>query len=154
MSQERRKRHLKILELVATRPLRTQEELADTLGQEGWEVTQSSVSRDIAALGLIKAEGIYQRPAAAHLREITDPNERRLAESLLSVERAGDALLVLHTPPGEAQRVGSALDLLAWPEIVGTLAGDDTIFVAAQNVAAQEQIHRHLRRITGVTVEG
>jgi transcriptional regulator of arginine metabolism len=154
MSQGRSKRHLKILELVATRPVRTQEELAEALGQEGWEVTQSSVSRDIAALGLIKAEGIYQRPAAAHLREITDPNERRLAESLLSTERAGDALLVLHTPPGEAQRVGSALDLLAWPEIVGTLAGDDTIFVAARNAAAQEQIHRHLQRITGATAGG
>ena len=151
MSQERSKRHLKILELVATRPLRTQEELAEALGQEGWEVTQSSVSRDIATLGLVKAEGIYQRPAAAHLREITDPNERRLAESLLSVDRAGDAILVLHTPPGEAQRVGSALDLLAWPEIVGTLAGDDTIFVAARNAMAQERIHQHLQRITGAT---
>lgn len=154
MSQERSKRHLKILELVATRPLRTQEELADALAQEGWEVTQSSVSRDIATLGLVKAEGIYQRPSAVHLRDITDPNERRLAESLLSVERAGDALLVLHTPPGEAQRVGSALDLLAWPEIAGTLAGDDTIFVAARNAAAQERIHRHLHRIAGVPVAG
>lgn len=150
MSQERGKRHLKILELVATRPLRTQEELAEALAQEGWEVTQSSVSRDIATLGLVKAEGIYQRPAAAHLREISDPNERRLAESLLSVERAGDALLVLHTPPGEAMRVGSALDLLAWPEVVGTIAGDDTIFVAARNAAAQERIFRDLQRISGV----
>jgi transcriptional regulator of arginine metabolism len=154
MNQERSKRHLKILELVATRPLRTQDELAEALAQEGWEVTQSSVSRDIATLGLVKAEGIYQRPAAAHLREITDPNERRLAESLLSVDRAGDAMLVLHTPPGEAQRVGSALDLLAWPEIVGTLAGDDTIFVAARNAIAQERIHQHLQRITGATKDG
>lgn len=154
MSQVRSKRHLKILELVATRSMRTQEELAEALAQEGWEVTQSSVSRDIATLGLVKAEGIYQRAAAAHLREITDPNERRLAESLLSVDRAGDALLVLHTPPGEAQRVGSALDLLAWPEIVGTLAGDDTIFVAARNAAAQERIHQHLARITGATKDG
>ena len=154
MSQERSRRHLKILELVATRPLRTQEELAEALAQEGWEVTQSSVSRDIATLGLVKAEGIYQRPAAAHLRDITDPNERRLAESLLSVDRAGDALLVLHTPPGEAQRVGSALDLLAWPEIVGTLAGDDTIFVAARNAVAQERIYRHLHRIAGAGVAG
>lgn len=151
MSQERSKRHLKILELVATRPLRTQDELADALAQEGWEVTQSSVSRDIATLGLIKADGIYQRPAAAHIRDIHDPNERRLAESLLSVDRAGDALLVLHTPPGEAMRVGSALDLLAWPEIVGTIAGDDTIFVATRNVTAQSHIFRHLQRITGST---
>ena len=67
MSLERNKRQLKILELVATRPLHTQEELADVLAREGWEVTQSSVSRDITALGLVKVEGIYQRPAAAHL---------------------------------------------------------------------------------------
>ena len=58
---------------------------------------------------------------------------------------------MLHTPPGEAQRVGSALDLLAWPEIVGTLAGDDTIFVAARNAVAQERIYRHLHQITGGT---
>lgn len=144
MSLERRKRHLKILELVATRPMRTQDELADALSQEGWEVTQSSVSRDIATLGLVKVEGIYQRAAAARFREIADPNERRLAESLLAVDPAGDALLVLHTPPGEAQRVGSALDLLAWPEVVGTLAGDDTIFVATRNAAAQVTIQRRL----------
>lgn len=144
MSLERRKRHLKILELVATRPMRTQDELAEALAQEGWEVTQSSVSRDISTLGLIKVEGIYQRAAASRLREIADPNERRLAESLLAVDPAGDALLVLHTPPGEAQRVGSALDLLGWPEVVGTLAGDDTIFVATRNAAAQGTIQRRL----------
>ncbi len=144
MSLERRKRHLKILELVATRPMRTQDDLAEALSQEGWEVTQSSVSRDIATLGLVKVDGIYQRAAAARLHEIADPNERRLAESLLAVDPAGDALLVLHTPPGEAQRVGSALDLLAWPEVVGTLAGDDTIFVATRHAAAQSTIQRRL----------
>jgi len=144
MSLERRKRHLKILELVATRPIRTQDELADALSQEGWEVTQSSVSRDISTLGLVKVEGIYQRASATRLREIADPNERRLAESLLAVDPAGDALLVLHTPPGEAQRVGSALDLLAWPEVVGTIAGDDTIFVATRHVTAQGTIQRRL----------
>ncbi len=145
MSHERRQRHLKILELVATRPLRTQDELAEALLQEGWEVTQSSVSRDIASLGLVKSEGIYLRPAAAKIQEIVDPNKRRIAESLLSVEAAGDALLVLHTPPGEAQRVGSALDLLAWPEVVGTIGGDDTIFVATRNTVAQAKIVKHLR---------
>jgi transcriptional regulator of arginine metabolism len=145
MSRERQQRHLKILELVATRPLRTQEELAEALEQEGWDVTQSSVSRDIAVLGLVKIDGIYQRPAAANRHDIADPNERRLAESLLSVETAGEALLVLHTPPGEAQRAGSAIDLLAWPEVVGTIGGDDTIFVATRNRAAQSQLIRQLR---------
>ena len=149
MSLDRKKRQLKILELVATRSVRTQDELADALGQEGWEVTQSSVSRDISQLGLVKVDGIYARPVAARLVEVTDPNERRLAESLLTVDSAGDALLVLHTPPGEAQRVGNALDLLAWPEIVGTIAGDDTIFIAVSNVAAQGMIGRRLRSLLG-----
>jgi transcriptional regulator of arginine metabolism len=149
MSLDRKKRQLKILELVATRPIRTQDELADALGQEGWEVTQSSVSRDISQLGLVKVDGIYARPVAARLVEVTDPNERRLAESLLTVDPAGDALLVLHTPPGEAQRVGNALDLLAWPEIVGTIAGDDTIFIAVSNAAAQSMIGRRLRSLLG-----
>lgn len=144
MSLERRKRHLKILELVATRPMHTQDELAEALAQEGWEVTQSSVSRDIGTLGLIKVDGIYQRAATARLREIADPNERRLAGSLLSVDPAGEALLVLHTPPGEAPRVGSALDLLAWSEVVGTIAGDDTIFIATRNASAQRTIQRRL----------
>jgi transcriptional regulator of arginine metabolism len=147
MSHERRQRHLRILELVATRPLHTQEELADVLNQEGWHVTQSSVSRDIATLGLVKSEGIYVRPASARIREMADPNERRIAESVLSVETAGEALLVLHTPPGEAQRVGSALDLLGWPEIVGTIGGDDTIFVAARNAASQGKLVKHLRAL-------
>lgn len=149
MSLERRKRHLKILEIVATRPMRTQEEVAEALSQDGWEVTQSSISRDISTLGLVKIDGIYQRAATARLQEIADPNERRLASSLLAVDPAGDALLVLHTPPGEAQRVGSALDLLAWPEVVGTLAGDDTIFVATRHASAQGTILKRLTALMG-----
>lgn len=149
MSLDRKKRQLKILELVATRPIRTQEELAEALAGEGWEVTQSSVSRDISQLGLVKSDGIYARPAATRLTEVVDPNERRIAESVLTIDPAGDALLVLHTPPGEAQRVGSALDLLAWPEIVGTIAGDDTIFLAMVNSAAQGTVSRRLHALQG-----
>lgn len=147
MSLDRKKRQLKILEMVATRPIRTQDELAEALGNEGWEVTQSSVSRDISQLGLIKVDGIYTRPTAARSQDIADPNERRIAESVLTLDPAGDALLVLHTPPGEAQRVGSALDLLAWPEIVGTIAGDDTIFVALVNASAQRTIQRRIEAL-------
>lgn len=147
MSLDRKKRQLKLLELVATRPIQTQEELADALAQDGWEVTQSSVSRDISQLGLVKVDGTYRRPAAARLVHISDPNERRLVESVLTIESAGEALLVLHTPPGEAQRAGNALDLLAWPEIVGTIAGDDTIFIAVVDSAAQRTLLRRLQAL-------
>ncbi|MEO8295210.1 MAG: arginine repressor, partial [Gemmatimonadota bacterium] len=112
MTADRRKRHLRILELISTRPIRTQDELAAALTADGWKVTQSSVSRDIAALGLIKAGGAYQRSVQ---RLAANPDERRIAEGVLSLERAGDALLVVHTPPGEANRVAVALDRQAWP---------------------------------------
>lgn len=145
MTADRRKRHLKILELISTRAIHTQEELAEALGAEGWEVTQSSVSRDIAALRLVKANGAYRRA----LRGSTplDPDERRIAEGVLSSEPAGDALIVLHTPPGEANRVAVAIDRLAWPEVIGTIAGDDTIFLAVKNQPAQLRVVRQLRRL-------
>lgn len=146
MTADRRKRHLKILELIETRPVRTQEELAEALAAEGWDVTQSSVSRDIAALGLVKAGGAYRRPDAP-ARSSDDPDERRIAEGVLTVDTAGDAMVVLHTPPGEANRVGVALDRLAWPEVVGTLAGDDTIFVATGGRAQQR---RFVRQVQGL----
>ena len=146
MTADRRKRHLKILELISTRAIHTQEELAEALSATGWDVTQSSVSRDIAALRLVKVDGAYRRP----YRHVTpvDPDERRIAEGVLTVEPAGDALVVLHTPPGEANRVAVALDRLAWPEVVGTIAGDDTIFLAVKDAAAQRRVLREVRRRT------
>jgi len=145
MTADRRKRHLRILELISTRPIRTQEDLAAALTTDGWKVTQSSVSRDISALGLVKVAGAYQR---APQRATADPDERRISEGVLSIERAGDALLVLHTPPGEANRVAVALDRLAWPEVTGTIAGDDTIFIAVRDAAAQTRVFRQLRRMS------
>jgi len=141
MSSERRKRHLKILEIISTRPVHTQEELAAALTADGWQVTQSSVSRDISVLGLVKAGGAYRRAAQ---RASSDPDEQRISEGVLTVERAGEALLVVHTPPGEANRVAVALDRLAWPDIAGTIAGDDTIFIALRDAAAQARVMRQL----------
>ena len=147
MTADRRKRHLKILELISTRAVRTQEELAEALGAEGWEVTQSSVSRDIAALRLIKVDGAYRRPTSVAVP--SDPDERRIADGVLTAEAAGDALVVVHTPAGEANRVAVALDRLAWPEVAGTIAGDDTIFVAVKGPAARRRVLEALGRLTG-----
>ncbi len=144
MTADRRKRHLKILELVSTRAVHTQEELAEALAAEGWDVTQSSVSRDIAALRLAKVDGAYRRPTS---RAAADPDSERIAESLIGLEPAGEALLVLHTPPGEANRVGAALDRLAWADVLGTIAGDDTIFIAVKDHGAQRRVLRELRRL-------
>jgi transcriptional regulator of arginine metabolism len=145
LTAERRKRHLKILELISTRAIHTQEELSEALAAEGWEVTQSSISRDIAALRLVKVDGAYRRPPRTVFAR--DPDERRIADGVLTCEPAGEALLVLHTPPGEANRVAVALDRLAWPDIVGTIAGDDTIFLAMKDTGAQRRVLRQIRRL-------
>ena len=146
MTGDRRQRHLKILELISTHAIRTQDDLADALAREGWDVTQSSVSRDIAALHLVKVDGVYQRPARAQRLRV-DPDEQRIAEGVLTIEPAGDALLVLHTPPGEANRVGAALDRLAWPEVLGNISGDDTILVALRNAVGQRRVLQTIRRL-------
>lgn len=146
MTGDRRKRQLRILELISTRPVRTQEELADALNAEGWEVTQSSVSRDITSLKLVKVDGAYQRPSRI-APEPEHPDERRIADGVLAVDTAGDALLVLHTPAGEANRVAVAIDRLAWPDVAGTIAGDDTIFLAARHAQAQGRVLRTLRKL-------
>ncbi|HEX5005095.1 MAG TPA: arginine repressor [Gemmatimonadales bacterium] len=149
MSTDRRQRHLKILELISTSELRTQEEVAAALADAGWKVTQSSVSRDIAALRLVKVNGAYRRPVVV-ARPSDDPDLRRIAEALIGVDTAGDALVVLRTPPGEASPVGAALDRLAWAGVVGTIAGDDTILVAVSDAAAQRAVMRELRKVAAL----
>jgi transcriptional regulator of arginine metabolism len=146
MTVHRHKRQLKILELISTRAIRTQEELAEALAAEGWEVTQSSVSRDITSLKLGKVGGAYRRPARAVAAR--DPDEQRIADGVLTADVAGDVLVVLHTSPGEANRVAVAIDRLAWPEVVGTIAGDDTIFLATRNPTAQRGVLKRLRAHT------
>jgi transcriptional regulator of arginine metabolism len=148
MKGDRRQRHLKILELISTHAIRTQEDLAEALAREGWEVTQSSVSRDIAALHLVKVDGAYQRVTRAQ-RPRHDPDEQRIADGVLTLEPAGDALIVLHTPPGEANRVGAALDRLAWPDVLGNISGDDTIFVAVRDPGARRRVMSTIRKLGG-----
>jgi transcriptional regulator of arginine metabolism len=147
MTADRRKRHLKILEIISTRTVRTQEDLAEALTAQGWEVTQSSVSRDIAALRLVKVDGAYRRPPPRAPR--SDPDEQRIAEGVLTIDTAGEALVVLHTPPGEANHVAVALDRLSWPEVIGSIAGDDTIFLAVKDLAGQRRVVRAVRGLGG-----
>lgn len=148
MPTERDQRQRRILELVASRELRTQEELAEALAAAGWAATQSSVSRDIAMLGLVKIDGVYRRPRHA-ARPIGNPDVERIADIVLSAESAGDAFIVLKTPAGEANHVAVGLDRLAWPEIVGTIAGDDTIFVAVRDRAAKVRTLARLKKLRG-----
>lgn len=146
MSRDRERRHRKILEIVASRAIRTQDDLAGALASEGWEVTQSSVSRDIAALKLAKVDGVYRRPAAV-APSPGRADERSVAEGVTGIDESGTSMLVLHTPPGEANHVAISLDRLAWPEIVGTIAGDDTIFIACRDRKGREAARRRIRAL-------
>jgi transcriptional regulator of arginine metabolism len=147
VNSRRSQRLRRLLELLTTKELRTQEEVAAALEAEGWVVTQSSVSRDIAALHLTKVDGIYRRPERHHAA--LSAHAQTIADSVLRSAPAGDALVVLHTPPGEANRVGLAVDRLAWPEVVGTIAGDDTIFVAVRDAAAQRRLLAVVNQLIG-----
>ena len=145
MSRDRERRHRKILEIIASRPIRTQDDLAEALAAEGWSVTQSSVSRDIAALKLAKADGTYRRPVAVSPSP-DQSDERKVAEGMTGFDESGTSMLIVHTPAGEANHVAVSLDRLAWPEIAGTIAGDDTIFIACRNTKGRDSLLRRLRR--------
>jgi transcriptional regulator of arginine metabolism len=122
------RRHRKILSLIAAKPIGTQGELSALLERAGFVVTQSSVSRDIAELGIVKRRGRYVVPRA------TDATQAR---GLLSLETAGASLIVARCEPGLASAVAVEIDNAAIPEIVGTLAGEDAIFIAIEDAKAQ-----------------
>ena len=145
MSTDDRRRA--ILAAIATRRISTQGQLVAALAEVGIEVSQASVSRDIAALRLVKVDGHWTAPPPEP--PSTDPNESRIAGRLLSVAAAGDHLLVLKTPAGEAQGVALALDRLAPDGVVGTVAGDDTILVAVRDAAAGASGAGQLRALIG-----
>jgi transcriptional regulator of arginine metabolism len=134
-----------ILSLVASRRLATQDDLVAALGDVGIEASQASVSRDIAVLGLVKVGGRWAPPSADGASR--DPLEQRIAIYTLSVALAGDNLVVVRTPAGEAQGVALALDRLELGGVVGTVAGDDTIFVATTDAAASRRVRQRLEAL-------
>lgn len=134
-----------ILEAIANRRIETQEQMVVALRERGIEASQASVSRDITALRLVKADGRWTAPT----RDLptTNPFEERITGRLLSVNTVGDHLLVLKTPPGEAPGVALALDNLSPEGVVGTIAGDDTIFVAVVDAEAGLEVAGWLRSL-------
>lgn len=130
-----------ILEAIVAQRIETQEQMVAALAGRGIVASQASVSRDIAALRLVKIGGAWTAP----LQEAAgDSFEARISGRLLSVAPAGENLVVLKTPPGEAQGVALALDGLALDGVVGTVAGDDTIFVAVDSAGANEAAIKQL----------
>ena len=134
-----------ILAIVARRRVRTQEELVEELRQRGFSVSQASVSRDISVLRLGKRDGFWALPVDDAPR--VDPLLERIRSHVLTLREAGPNLVVLTTPPGEASAAALALDQLAIPGIAGTIAGDDTIFVAVASGHELGKVVRRLRRL-------
>lgn len=134
-------RHARIIEILRRRAVRNQTELADALAEEGIAVAVATLSRDLDELGAVKLRaadggaGRYVIPEdGSHVPGIpggTDRLSRLLAELLVSADHSGN-MAVLRTPPGAANFLASALDRANLDDVVGTIAGDDTIFVMAR----------------------
>jgi transcriptional regulator of arginine metabolism len=132
----KRKRQEAILSLIARHQIATQEELVERLERVGIHTTQATVSRDIAELGLVRVggpESHYVKPdegLGAASPAGREDRLRRLLRDLPLTVRRGQGFAVLTTTPGSANSLASAIDAAAWPEVIGTIAGDDTIFAA------------------------
>jgi transcriptional regulator of arginine metabolism len=125
--------------------VRKQQDLVRLLKKSGVEATQSSISRDLRDLGVSKASGRYVLPPD----EVTHANGdfAMLAQFVRQLRRAGPAITVLRTTIGAAQSVAVAIDKAAWPEVAGTISGDDTIFIATANARAQQELLERLRTL-------
>ena len=140
---QQRGRRRTIAELLERHTIRRQTELVQLLRAAGYHATQSSVSRDLRDLGAAKLRDGYslpRRPDAGNERAL-----RVVAGFVRDTRSAGPNLLVITTAIGAAQRVALMLDRIGWPEVVGTVSGDDTIFVATTGAASQRRLAARLR---------
>jgi transcriptional regulator of arginine metabolism len=145
-------RQRSIRDLVDQRIIRTQQDLAAALRERGFKTTQATISRDVAELGLIKInrEGTVAYALPPRLIEAETSGEDRLRKLFrdLPVElREAGLLLVIRTLPGSAHAIAAALDRARWPEVAGSVAGDDTLFVAFTDRTSLGRIKRRLLRL-------
>jgi transcriptional regulator of arginine metabolism len=137
-----------ILRILRGATVRRQSELAQLLRKSGFEVTQSSVSRDLRELGVLKASGRYLPPLAETAN--ANGNFATLAQFVRAALPAGPSITVVRTSTGAAQSVAVAIDKAEWPEVVGTISGDDTIFIATPDARAQQRLLGRLRELFGI----
>jgi transcriptional regulator of arginine metabolism len=145
MDVQQLERRQAVVRLLRSGVVHRQEDLVSLLRAEGYEVTQSSVSRDLRDLGVLKASGRYVLPPDEVSR--TQGDFAMLAQCVRGLKRAGPSLTVLRTTIGAAQSVAVAIDRAEWPEVAGTLSGDDTIFIATASERAQEQLITRLQAL-------
>ena len=148
MGVQKRFRQGQILKLLAGHPVTSQDELRRQLGHLGVRVTQATLSRDLRELRLVKTTAGYQplAQAAAEEPSAVAGLTRALKEFLLDI-RPAQNMLVLKTPPGGAQPLAAAVDAEHWKEVVGTLAGDDTVLIIAPSRRACSAIHKRVEEM-------
>ncbi len=143
------RRQSAILDAVRGRPVRSQEQLRRLIRASGFDVTQATLSRDIRELGLVKggADGAYQAPATANGHAGATMLQRAVQDHLTRLDRV-QQLVLLRTGPGRAPLVGVALDEARLPEVVGTLAGDDTILIITPDARRARALVKRLEEMT------
>jgi transcriptional regulator of arginine metabolism len=146
---DKTQRHAAILRLVREHDIPSQERLRELLLRAGFDVTQATLSRDIRDLGLVKAPG----PEGTHRYEappeelLPPPSLGALLPSLLLNREAAGPLLVLRTPAGSASALAAALDHQQWPEVIGTIAGDDTLLMITRSSAERKKLERRFAEL-------
>ena len=143
------RRQMKVQEIITKEIIRTQEDLADKLHLSGFDVTQATVSRDIKEMGLIKVPSAdddyrYAVPNEVHPTNLQDRLKRVLRETVVSINDT-ESLVVIRTIPGNAHALAAVLDNSNWEEVIGTVAGDDTILLV---IKPKEAVQGILERIT------
>lgn len=143
MDMNKGQRHIKIREIIANNEIETQDELVDHLKEEGFHVTQATVSRDIKELHLVKVPMIdgrykYSLPADQRFNPM-QKLKRALVDSFVSIDNTAN-LIVMKTMPGNANAVGALIDNLEWEGIMGTICGDDTILIICKEADKTEEI--------------
>ncbi|MCP3937323.1 MAG: arginine repressor [Actinomycetia bacterium] len=141
--------------ILADHQVTSQGHLVELLAEAGFEATQATVSRDLEELGAVKVrvpggDSIYAVPELAHQRQAPDDHLRRVFSDWVVEVAANPPLIVLRTPPGSAHVVGSALDRSGRADIIGTVAGDDTILVVVAPDATCIEVAGNFRDLAGL----
>ena len=147
----KRQRQATIRSIIDSRPIENQEDLRKQLRQRGWDVTQSTLSRDLREMRVARSP--FQGGGSRYAITTEDSDARPPLEALLpplytAIDGVGE-LVVLHTLPGGAQPIGVALDAEEWPEVMGTIAGDDTVLIVCRSSAAMEKVIKRLKSVAG-----
>jgi transcriptional regulator of arginine metabolism len=157
MEVMKRLRQQQIRDLIGTREIATQHELAAALRERGFRATQATVSRDVAELGLIKVSRNgtrhYSLPPRSGPPETSGDERLALILRDLPIEvRPSGLMLIIRAVPGSAHAIAAALDRTGWPEVAGSIAGDDTVFIACSDRKALDRVRARLVQLASLSV--